>query len=144
MIRKILHYLDLNLNVLRRTRLVQIILLSTLIFLLLLLFVLIYNEFINESKLKSIKQDLGTSTLLLKQKEIIKDDYINIYKNLQEFLISKDASHLKNYYQSLEVLNNHINTFLGTISQNKSLVPFLNQEKINLSRIRDEKRLLDS
>lgn len=122
----------------------QIILLSTLIFLLLLLFVLIYNEFINENKLKSIKQDLDTSTHLLKQKEIIKDDYIKIHKNLQDFLISKDETDLENYYQSLEVLNNHINKFLGAISENKSLVPFLNQEKINLSRIRDEKRLLDS
>ena len=144
MIRNILHYLDLNLNILRKRKFVQIILLLTSIFALLILVVLLYNEFINENKLQKYKENLDNSSELFKQKEIIKDDYAAIYKNLQDFLNLKDTTYLVAYYQSLENLNNNVNTFLGTVSKNEYLTAYLNQEKINLIKINEEKHLLDS
>ena len=144
MIRKILYYLDLNLNTLRKRKFVQIILLLTSIFALLILVILLYNEFVNENKLQKYKENLDNSSALIKQKEIIKDDYATIHKNLQDFLNSKDTIHLLDYYQSLENLNNHVNSFIGTVSKDESLAAYLNQEKINLIRINEEKQLLDS
>ena len=144
MIRNILHYLDLNLNILRKRKLVQVFLLLTSIFTLLILVVLLYNEFINENKLQKYKENLDNSSALFKQKEIIKDDYATIHKNLQDFLNSKDTTYLAAYYQSLENLNNNVNTLLGTVSKNESLTAYLNQEKINLIKINEEKHLLDS
>lgn len=144
MIRKILYYLDLNLNILRKRKFVQIILLLTSIFALLILVILLYNEFVNENKLQKYKENLDNSSALIKQKEIIKDDYATIHKNLQDFLNSKDTIHLLDYYQSLENLNNHVNSFIGTVSKDESLAAYLNQEKINLIRINEEKQLLDS
>jgi len=144
LIRKILYYLDLNLNTLRKRKFVQIILLLTSIFALLILVILLYNEFVNENKLQKYKENLDNSSALIKQKEIIKDDYATIHKNLQDFLNSKDTIHLLDYYQSLENLNNHVNSFIGTVSKDESLAAYLNQEKINLIRINEEKQLLDS
>ncbi|MCK6607393.1 MAG: HAMP domain-containing histidine kinase [Flavobacterium sp.] len=122
----------------------QIILLLTSIFALLILVILLYNEFVNENKLQKYKENLDNSSALIKQKEIIKDDYATIHKNLQDFLNSKDTIHLLDYYQSLENLNNHVNSFIGTVSKDESLAAYLNQEKINLIRINEEKQLLDS
>lgn len=144
MIRKIIHYLDLNLHSLRKRRGVQICLLVTSIFVLLLLSILLYNEFINENKLIKYKENLENSTSLLKKKDIIKDDYSNIQNNLQNYLVSKDTTHLRNYLQSLEILNNHMNIFLGDISNNESLVFLLNKEVFNSTKIDEKKQLLDS
>jgi len=103
-----------------------------------LLFAIIYNEFYNESKLRTIADDLAYANRLNNLSEASKSNYIRAQKNLHIFLKTKDIFFLKEYNSNLIKLNSNLDSLASFSKKNVQFVAFQDAKKS--SEISPEKK----
>ena len=89
-------------------------LLTSVIFLQLILLLILYNEIFNEPKLQELEAELHISEQAKHFSDLTKDDYITAQNNLQNYIQTKDDQYLLAYNDALTSLNKNIQNLANT------------------------------
>lgn len=89
-------------------------LLTSVIFLQLILLLILYNEIFNEPKLQELEAELHISEQAKHFSDLTKDDYITAQNNLQNYIHTKDDQYLLGYNDALTSLNKNIQNLANT------------------------------
>lgn len=89
-------------------------LLTSVIFLQLILLLILYNEIFNEPKLQELEAELHISEQAQHFSDLTKDDYITAQNNLQNYIHTKDDQYLLAYNDALTSLNKNIQNLANT------------------------------
>lgn len=103
-----------------------------------------YNEFINEKKLKFIKNQLEESRALGGLTDNSRKDFMDAQNYLQKYMISQDDSDLKLYFQSLRKLKDNfdkIGKYENSIPRLKNNLVLQKRDTLEVTRL---KTLIDS
>src|SRR5690606_41794152 len=92
-------------------------LLLSVILLQIFLLVILYNEIINEKKLRALAENVELSNQVYAISDEAKDNYINAQFNLQKYIQSKDVLFLDEYNTSLKKLNLNFNKLRQVTNQ---------------------------
>lgn len=118
--------------------------LSSVIFLQLLLALIIYNEVFNESKLKEAEAELHISEQTQYFSDLTKENYIAAQYNLQQYIQTKDGKYLIAYNHALDSLNANLGHLLTTASKSNLFALHLKaKDRDNLS-IKNINGIIDS
>lgn len=129
---------DFNSLNFQHRKIIQFSMLFSIILFQVLLFTAIYNEFYNESKLRTIADDLAYANRLNNLSEASKSNYIRAQKNLHVFLKTKDIFFLKEYNSNLIKLNSNLDSLASFSKKNVQFVAFQDAKKS--SEISPEKK----
>ena len=83
-------------------------LLTSVIFLQLILLLILYNEIFNEPKLQELEAELHISEQAQHFSDLTKDDYISAQNNLQNYIHTSEDQYLLAYNEALTSLSNNI------------------------------------
>lgn len=89
-------------------------LLTSVIFLQLILLLILYNEIFNEPKLQELEAELHISEQAKHFSDLTKDDYIAAQNNLQNYIHTKEDQYLLAYNDALTSLSNNIQNLANT------------------------------
>ena len=92
-------------------------LLTSVIFLQLILLLILYNEIFNEPKLQELEAELHISEQAQHFSDLTKDDYISAQNNLQNYIQTKEDQYLLAYNDALTSLNKNIQNLANTASK---------------------------
>ncbi|MDQ0781459.1 two-component system sensor histidine kinase BarA [Chryseobacterium sp. W4I1] len=106
--------------------------------------VFFYNEFVNEKKLKFIKDQLEQSKALGKLADNSRKDFMDAQNYLQKYMISQDDKDLKLYFQSLRKLNSNFDKINEYGDRNPALKNSLAEQKKDTLKITKLKTVIDS
>src|SRR5690606_20956836 len=102
-------------------------LLLSVILLQIFLLVILYNEIINEKKLRALAENVELSNQVYAISDEAKDNYINAQFNLQKYIQSKDVLFLDEYNTSLKKLNLNFNKLRQVTNQNELFSLYLDK-----------------
>ncbi|HLT65451.1 MAG TPA: HAMP domain-containing sensor histidine kinase [Flavobacterium sp.] len=102
-------------------------LLLSVILLQIFLLVILYNEIINEKKLRALAENIELSNQVYAISDEAKDNYINAQFNLQKYIQSKDILFLDKYNTSLKKLNLNFNKLRQVTNQNELFSLYLDK-----------------
>jgi signal transduction histidine kinase len=103
-----------------------------------------YNEFVNEKKLKFIRNQLEESKALEKLTDNSRNDFMNAQIYLQKYMISQDDKDLKLYFLSIRKLENNfdrINDYKDIDPRLKNRLAYQKKDTLKVTRL---KTLIDS
>lgn len=140
---KIGYYFDLRKLNFKNRKVVHYTLLSSVVFLQLLLGLIIYNEVFNESKLEDLEAELHISEQARRFSDLTKEDYIAAQYNLQNFIRTKDEKYLVKYNDALTSLNENIQQLAKTAGESDLFTLHLNRSHASLS-IENINTIIDS
>ncbi|MBB6369691.1 ATP-binding protein [Chryseobacterium shigense] len=103
-----------------------------------------YNEFVNEKKLKFIKNRLDQSRVLGGLTDNSRKDFMDAQNYFQKYMLSQDDKDLKLYFQSLEKLNNNFEKINDYGDKNPGLKNRLAQQKKDTLKIIKLQTVIDS
>ncbi|MGG5207337.1 sensor histidine kinase [Chryseobacterium sp. MIQD13] len=103
-----------------------------------------YNEFVNEKKLKFIKDQLDESRMLGGLTDNSRKDFMDAQNYFQKYIISQDDKDLKLYFESLKKLNNNFEKINDYGNINPGLKNRLAQQKKDTLKIVKLKTIIDS
>ncbi|AKK73893.1 histidine kinase [Chryseobacterium gallinarum] len=106
--------------------------------------VFIYNEFVNEKKLKFIKNQLEESRALGGLTDNSRKDFMDAQDHLQKYMMNQDDKELQLYFQSLRKLKNNfdkISTYENTSPRLKNSLALQKKDTLKATRL---KTLIDS
>lgn len=144
MIKNILKQLDFRTLNFKNRKAVHFALLTSIIFLQLLLLVILYNEIFNESKLDDLERELKISDQAKHFSDLTKGDYIAVQYNLQNYIQTKDNQYLANYNKALNDLNKNIDRLTKTTTTSNSFSLYLNRNDSDTLSIKQLNKAIDS
>lgn len=103
-----------------------------------------YNEFVNEKKLKFIKNQLEESRALGGLTDSSRKDFMDAQNYLQKYMVTQDDKDLKLYFQSLRKLNSNFEKINDYGKTNPGLKNRLAQQKNDTLKITKLKTVIDS
>lgn len=138
---KLKNFASINLLGLKKRSNIHYLLLVSVLFLLLIILLLLYNEIVNEKKLKQYFKDLVQSEKKLDFLQNSEKEYIISQESLFDYLISNNDQALNNYFNSLNEVKNGLisisdSTFLNNIIQNEK-IDKQNEYNLNLIKFLD-------
>jgi two-component system, NarL family, sensor histidine kinase BarA len=101
----------------RRKRL-HYVLLSLIILLQVLVLLIVFNETVNKSKLKSIQSELKVVEETDDMVQTFKNDLATAQEYFHKFLYTKDTSALKNYFSAMNVLTTNLDSLQSIYREN--------------------------
>lgn len=102
-------------------------LLTSVVFLQLILLLILYNEIFNEPKLVELEAELYISEQARHFSELTKDDYVTAQNNLQNYIQTKDNQYLIKYNAALTSLNKNILQLANTADKSDLFSLYLNR-----------------
>lgn len=113
-------------------------LLTSVIFLQLILLVILYNEIFNEPKLRELEAELHISEQAQQFSDLTKDDYISAQNNLQNYIHTKEDKYLLAYNDALTNLSKNIENLEKTAGKSDLFSLYLkkdNNSNISVKKI---------
>src|SRR5690554_1013005 len=136
----------MNLKVMdfKNRKVVHYTLLSSIVFLQLLLLIILYNEIFNEAKLRELQIDFDVSEEAKYFSKLTKDDYIAAQYNLQNYILTKDEQYLINYNNALTSLNTNIQSLAESSDKSDLFTSYLNRKNHSKLSVRNINSIIDS
>ena len=103
-------------------------LLTSVIFLQLILLVILYNEIFNEPKLRELEAELHISEQAQQFSDLTKDDYISAQNNLQNYIHTKEDKYLLAYNDALTNLSKNIENLEKTAGKSNLFSLYLKKD----------------
>ncbi|AZA83150.1 sensor histidine kinase [Chryseobacterium lactis] len=103
-----------------------------------------YNEFVNERKLKFIKNQLEESRALGGLTDNSRKDFMEAQAHLQKYMATQDNKDLQLYFQSLQKLKNNFDRISAYENTSPRLKDMLTQRKKDTIKVTRLKTLIDS
>lgn len=103
-------------------------LITSVIFLQLILLIILYNEIFNEPKLRELEAELHISEQAQHFSDLTKDDYISAQNNLQNYIHTKEDKYLLAYNDALTSLSKNIENLEKTAGKSDLFSLYLKKD----------------
>lgn len=138
-LREFLHFSRKDFVKSKNRKIIHYSLLVALVILQFLLGLTIYNEWINQNKLKALKAEMQFADQVRLTTDKTRSDYLEAQEQLQIFFQNRDVTALENYFELMVGVVQRLDTLLGmTESHNrwKQLMTTKNQKKHQLADLK--------
>lgn len=139
---KLKDFSSINLSNLNQRSKLHYLLLASMLFLLFIILLLLYNEIVNERKLKQYFIDLVVSNRKLEDLQKSEKDYIKAQKSLFDYFITNNRTGLDDYFNSLNEVKKRFNfkednAFVSSILEKEDAEGLKQYFKLGLVRFID-------
>lgn len=132
---------DLRTLEFKHRKIVHYILLVSIISIQVLLVLLLLNEFYYESKLEDYKKRIEKTEQVKTVSNSVKHDFVDVQKNLQNFINTKNTKYLDDYNKSIERIRQNLDSISSYIKLNKAYSNFSPKEEYNWSNSELKERI---
>ena len=128
----------------KNRKIIHYALLTSIIFLQLLLGLIVYNEIFNESKLREAEAELHISEQAQHFNDLTREDYNTAQYNLQYYIQTKDEKYLIRYNDALDSLNANLQRLIKTAGKSDLFSLHLKTKNRSGIPIKDLNSIIDS